>query len=235
MGLWPGDEYFGYRYDYSSEFVAVMKELWEKGVSDFAGRFFTMKDCRLLPHPSQPITIVSAGQSDRGMRFVSEYCDYSFVATGGVNNPTAIAPTIARLNTATAGAARRIGALVLVMIIADETDEAAEAKLRRTTPAPISRRSPGWGRRAAWTRTPAKESTAAMLAKAEANATASYLQTLCGSYATVAAALDEMASIDGVAGVMLAFDDFVLGVEQFGRHIQPLMKSRAHIPTAAAA
>ncbi len=28
MGLWPGDEYFGYRYDYSSEFVAVMRELW---------------------------------------------------------------------------------------------------------------------------------------------------------------------------------------------------------------
>ena len=49
---------------------------------------------------------------------------------------------------------------------------------------------------------------------------------LIGSYATVARLLDEMAEIEGVAGVMLTFDDFVIGVEQFGQRIQPLMKSR---------
>src|SRR5260221_14782657 len=63
MGLWPGDEYFGYRYDYSSEFVAVMRELWEKGVSNFKGRHFTMNGCRLLPHPRAPISVVSAGRA----------------------------------------------------------------------------------------------------------------------------------------------------------------------------
>ena len=235
MGLWPGDEYFGYRYDYSSEFVAVMRELWEKGESNFEGRFFTMKDCKLLPHPSRPITIVSAGQSDRGMRFVSDYCDYCFVATNGVNNPASIAPTIARLNKATSGAARPIGALVLIMIIADETDEAAEAKLRRYN-AGADREALAWmGLQSGMDKKATKESTAALLGNADQNATASYLQTLCGSYATIAAALDEMAAISGVAGVMLAFDDFVLGMEQFGGHIQPLMKSRGHIPTAAAA
>ena len=50
---------------------------------------------------------------------------------------------------------------------------------------------------------------------------------LVGSYATVARLLDEMAEIEGLAGVMLTFDDFVIGVEQFGQRIQPLMKSRA--------
>ena len=44
---------------------------------------------------------------------------------------------------------------------------------------------------------------------------------LIGSYATVARLLDEMAEIDGLAGVMLTFDDFVIGVEQFGQRIQP--------------
>lgn len=29
MGLWPGDDHFGKRYDYSSEYVRVMQELWE--------------------------------------------------------------------------------------------------------------------------------------------------------------------------------------------------------------
>ena len=235
MGLWPGDEYFGHRYDYSSEFVTVMKELWDKGESDFKGRFFTMDGCQLLPHPSQPITIVSAGQSERGMRFVSDHSDYNFVATTGLNNPKAIAPTIERLNRATTGAGRTIGALVLIMVIADETDAAAHAKLRHYDAGADLEALAWMGSQSGMDKKASKESTAALLADAEQNAQASYLQTLCGSYATVAAALDEVASVEGVAGVMLAFDDFVLGMEQFGRHIQPLMKSRAHIPAAAAA
>jgi pyrimidine oxygenase len=35
-----------------------------------------------------------------------------------------------------------------------------------------------------------------------------------------------MAGIEGLAGVMLTFDDFIIGVEQFGQRIQPLMRSR---------
>ncbi len=38
--------------------------------------------------------------------------------------------------------------------------------------------------------------------------------------------LDEMATVPGVRGVMLTFDDFVIGMEQFGQRIQPLMKCR---------
>ena len=52
---------------------------------------------------------------------------------------------------------------------------------------------------------------------------------LIGSYATVARLLDEMSEIEGLAGVMLTFDDFVIGVEQFGQRIQPLMRSRANL------
>ena len=56
---------------------------------------------------------------------------------------------------------------------------------------------------------------------------------LIGSYASVARMLDEMAEIPGLAGVMLTFDDFVIGVEQFGQRIQPLMKSRRNLAAAA--
>ena len=31
MGLWPGDEHFRKRYDYSTEYVDVLRELWETG------------------------------------------------------------------------------------------------------------------------------------------------------------------------------------------------------------
>ena len=50
--------------------------------------------------------------------------------------------------------------------------------------------------------------------------------TLVGSYATVAKLLDECASVPATKGIMLTFDDFVIGMEQFGKRIQPLMKSR---------
>ncbi len=53
--------------------------------------------------------------------------------------------------------------------------------------------------------------------------------TLVGSYANVARMLDEIATVPGMQGVMLTFDDFLEGVEAFGQKIQPLMQSRRHI------
>src|SRR5882762_10273098 len=44
MGLWPGDEYFGSRYDYVAEYVRILRELWATGRSDFKGEFFKMDD-----------------------------------------------------------------------------------------------------------------------------------------------------------------------------------------------
>jgi pyrimidine oxygenase len=41
-----------------------------------------------------------------------------------------------------------------------------------------------------------------------------------------------LASIPGTSGVLLTFDDFVAGVEKFGRHIQPKMKRIAHLRSA---
>ncbi len=55
--------------------------------------------------------------------------------------------------------------------------------------------------------------------------------TLIGSYAEVAAMLDEMSEVPGTGGVMLTFDDFLEGIEKFGKYVQPLMKSRAHMST----
>lgn len=38
--------------------------------------------------------------------------------------------------------------------------------------------------------------------------------------------LDQVAETPGVAGITLTFDDFIIGIEQFGRYIQPLKRSR---------
>ena len=44
---------------------------------------------------------------------------------------------------------------------------------------------------------------------------------LIGSFENVAKMLNELSTVDGVEGVMLTFDDFILGLEQFGEKIQP--------------
>jgi pyrimidine oxygenase len=59
--------------------------------------------------------------------------------------------------------------------------------------------------------------------------------TLVGSYAKVAGLLDEIAEMPGMKGIMLTFDDFLIGMDKFGEKIQPLMKCRAHIGAPAAA
>jgi pyrimidine oxygenase len=58
--------------------------------------------------------------------------------------------------------------------------------------------------------------------------------TFVGSFANVARMLDDVATVPGTEGVLLTFDDFVQGVEDFGQRIQPLMTSRKGVAEAAA-
>jgi pyrimidine oxygenase len=58
---------------------------------------------------------------------------------------------------------------------------------------------------------------------------------LIGSYERIAAMLDQYATIPGVSGVMLTFDDFVEGMDKFGQSIQPLMTTRQHLKSSQAA
>jgi pyrimidine oxygenase len=59
--------------------------------------------------------------------------------------------------------------------------------------------------------------------------------TIVGSYATCARLLDEAAAVPGTKGLMLTFDDFLIGMEQFGQRIQPLMATRCAAATSAPA
>jgi pyrimidine oxygenase len=227
MGLWPGEAHFERRYDYVSEYVRIMRELWTSGRSDFKGDFFQMDDCVLSPRPSGPIPIVGAGQSDRGMRFVAEYGDFNFVGAPGLNDTTGASGVVARVRSAVAKTGREVGALLLLMIIAAETDEAAFAKWERykegTDIVALQ-----WQAAQAGADSNAQEgSTASNLARVIKDPQPTGILKLIGSYQSVARMLDEIAQIPDLKGVMLTFDDFIVGMEQFGEQIQPRMKSRA--------
>ena len=232
MGLWPGESHFSRRYDYSTEYVRIMRELWDSGRCDLKGEFFQMNDCRLSPQPQAPIKIVAAGQSERGMQFGAEFCDYNFTLGQGVNTPTAYAPTNKQMLAAAARTGRDVGTYVLIMVIADETDEAAMAKWQHYK-AGTDMDALAWMFGQAGADPNATEGSTAKAITVPEGAINFNMGTLVGSYASVARMLDEAASVPGTKGLMLTFDDFLIGMEQFGQRIQPLMQSRTKVLKAA--
>jgi pyrimidine oxygenase len=234
MGVWPGNQYYGYRYDYAEEYVRVLRELWEAGRSDFKGKHFQMDDCRLLPTPSRHIPVVCAGQSDVGMALCAKYGDVQFVLGNGVNNPAGHAETNQRLLQAAAAHGRDdLGSYILTMVIADETDEAAFAKWRHYQ-AGADAEALGWmSDQFAADKTGATGSNK-QIATLPDGAVNLNMLTIVGSYANVARLLDEAGEVPGTKGLLLTFDDFLIGMEQFGQRIQPLMRSRAGRSQAAA-
>ena len=227
MGLWPGAEHYKRRYEYCAEYVTILRELWATGRSDLKGQFFQMDDCRCSPLPKAQIPIMCAGQSDAGTRFAAEHVDYNFCVSFGENTPTAVAPSVARLVKATGVTGRKCGALILIMIIAEETDTEAKAKWEHYK-AGADLEALAYRAAQAEDDPSSDKYNMANRRKLGIGTQESPINQgiLVGSYVSVARMLDELASVPGVEGAMLTFDEFVSGMEKFGTRIQPLMHSR---------
>ncbi len=127
---------------------------------------------------------------------------------------------------ATAQTGRKCGALLLTMIIADETDAAAMAKWEHYK-AGTDYEALAW-RDAQAKDDPSTDPFAQPNKRriGDGEKLPTNQGVLVGSYATIARLLDEVATVPGVDGVMMTFDDFVIGMEQFGTRILPLMTCR---------
>ncbi|MDP4676716.1 MAG: pyrimidine utilization protein A [Actinomycetes bacterium] len=226
MGLWPGDEYFAQRYDYSTEYVTIMQELWANGTVTMDGEFFQMDDCHMKPIPSNKIEIVCAGQSERGMAFCAEFGDYQFILGTGVNTPTAYAPGNVQLLAAAEKTGRDIGSYVLFMVITGDTDEEAMAKWKLYNDG-VDTKALAWMADQADSDATADASGTAKTISLPEGAINFNMGTLVGSYESVARMLDEAGSVPGTKGIMLTFDDFIDGLKIFGEKVQPLMKTRS--------
>lgn len=234
MGMWPGDEFFGNRYEYLKEYAQVLRDLWGTGSCDLKGEHFTMNDCKLSPQPQADMKIICAGSSDAGMAFSAEYADYNFCFGKGVNTPTAFRSNPERLMQATEKTGRDVKTYALFMIIADETDAAARAKWDHYK-AGADQEALEWLGLQAATDTKSGADTNVRQMSDPVSAVNINMGTLVGSYETVAKMLDEVAAVPGTGGVLLTFDDFVKGVDDFGTRIQPLMASRSNVKLAETA
>jgi pyrimidine oxygenase len=118
---------------------------------------------------------------------------------------------------------------VLFMIIFDETDEAAVAKWDKYREG-TDHDALAWVAEQSGKDTKAdSSSTARRLVSTLGDKVNMNGGALIGSYESIARMLDEISEVDGLKGVMLTFDEFLSGVDNFGQRVQPLMKSRAKI------
>ena len=230
MGLWPGDEYFGKRYQYLSEYVHVLKDLWGTGYSDFKGEFFKMDNCQVKPQPQKDIKIICAGQSDDGLAFSAKYANYNFVFGKGLNTPTAFAPINDRLKAQTEKTGRDVSTLALFMVIAAETDEEAMKKWESYNEGADLEAISWLQNQGAKDTTSGSDTNIRHMASSVSPVNIN-MGTLVGSYTKVASMLDEISEVKGTEGILLTFDDFVQGVNDFGEKIQPLMISRIDVDT----
>lgn len=233
MGMWPGDDYFGKRYEYLSEYVQILRDLWATGQSDLKGEFFTMNDCQVKPIPKGDMKIICAGQSDTGLEFSAKYADYNFVFGKGLNTPTAYAAINDRLKVHTDKTGRNVPTYVLFMVIADETDEKAQAKWQSYNDGADLEAIDWLQSQGGKDKKSGKDTNIRHMASSVSPVNIN-MGTLVGSFENVASMLDEIAEVQGTDGVLLTFDDFVQGVEDFGSKIQPLMKSRINVDTPVA-
>ncbi|GAB6902025.1 LLM class flavin-dependent oxidoreductase [Kineosporia succinea] len=223
MGLWPGDDFYRYRYDYAQEYAHILRALWEHGKLTHHGRF-DLDDCQVLPTPEHGVKLISAGQSPRGQEFCARYCDYHFSAVG---DPAAVAAMNRRTHELAAGHGRSVTSLNLATIVLGDTDADARRKVELYTEgADVEAIGFMTGQYSLDT---AKDGSSASVVSGHGGPRPSPFyggaEPIVGSAATVAAQLEEMAAIEGTGGIMLVFDDFIEGVARFGAEVRPLLSS----------
>jgi pyrimidine oxygenase len=215
MGLWRGDDYFKYRYEYAAEYLEVLRKLWSHGRTSYDGRFFQLADCKSLPIPSRTVPIICAGQSDRGINFTAQHADFGFLG-GQDDSLEELGRLNRKLQSAAEGFGRQVGAYVLLTVIAEETDALALAKRDHFV---------GHSDRAAmaeWARVAGLDMSRATY-KDLAVQTFMAIPYVVGSYQTVTDYLDGLAE-QGVAGVCFIFPDYATDLQILVDHVLPRLR-----------
>jgi pyrimidine oxygenase len=125
MGLYP-ENFESFRYEYTAEWLHVVKRLWTEESVTFHGQYFDLEDCHSDPKPIQKPypPIVCATSSERGFQFVAEECDYAFLAantTARFNEASLKAKAIAR------SYGREVKTQAHLILVLGETEAEAQA------------------------------------------------------------------------------------------------------------
>jgi len=234
MDLWPGDDYYDRRYDYASEYVQVMREMWRDGKTSFKGEYFNMDEATCYPCSGRELPIVTAGQSTAGQMYTAHYGDYNFVFGDRKLLPTITKPMLEEAEKV----GRTVGTYALFTIIMGETDEEAAAKTQHIVDGQDIEALKNIVGSASMD--PQTGGTSAHFVNGltappeEGNLTFMSFPVIQGSYESVAEQIATMQRDTGVAGVLMTFVDYVPDIKIFGEKVLPLIKEKYAALQAAA-
>lgn len=220
MGMWPGDEYFGYRYEYATEYATILRELWATGRSDFQGEYFQLDDCRLGASVPIEIPVAAAGASARGRQFAAEFADFNFTMA---YDKESIEAANAQLGEAASLSGRDVRVLSSRMVIIDDSDELAMKKIAHYN---AGADAEALANQKGHYATDAKGTSSSAAAKSIQTYQAvdpNGPSLFAGSPRTVAQKFNELAAMGGLEGVLMDFDDFGAGLDRFGEEVIPLL------------
>lgn len=238
MGLWPGDWYYKARYDYATEYVTILRELWTTGRSSFKGEYFQLEDCYLAPQPTTNVPLVAAGMSDRGIAFTTGLADYQFT----VGDLDSLTELVGQVNEKAAAAKRDVGVYAAINIIpgatASEARERAQLYLDNVDEEALMNLTvannpvlPGASGSAGMAKN--LESMPDLSPVTDDREDAALIggavlggPTLVGSFEQIARALDRMSFEAKITGAMITVPDFEVDLDNFIEQVIPRMRSR---------
>ncbi|WP_297508390.1 LLM class flavin-dependent oxidoreductase [uncultured Caulobacter sp.] len=216
MSAWDDSLSHDDRYALAEEWTTIVKRLWAEDSVDFAGRYFTMKDCQSKPKPlSRPRPeLICAGMSDRGFQFSVREADACFI---GGRSRAGHRDASRRAKALAAALGKSVRVYAMCTIIHAESDAGAEARVRRYADGAdigaILSMLASWG-------VPADR------LDATAKAQGPFMtETVIGSPATCRERVESFMTECELDGLMLIFPDYDEGLAMFGGEILPGLRA----------
>ncbi|MGN9841861.1 LLM class flavin-dependent oxidoreductase [Nonomuraea sp. H19] len=128
FGLWDADLSHADRYRMTTEWTQAVTRLWSEHAVTMKSDFFTLDNCESRPHPETRPTLISAGRSAGAREFQAAYADGAFLGADTLEEMRALSRDV---HDKAAKLGRTVKTYSMLTVVQDETDAAAEEKVRR--------------------------------------------------------------------------------------------------------
>jgi pyrimidine oxygenase len=215
MNAWDETLDHDSRYDLTEEWTAIVTRLWSQPRVDFAGKYFTIKDCVSDPKPQRRPDLICAGMSARGFEFSVKHADICFI---GGRDQAETRDASLRAKTLAAKLGKTIKTYAMCTIVHGPSDTAAEATAAKYREGLDEGAVLGILESYGAT---FHGSDNAMAARAKG---AFMAHTVIGSPASCAQQMEDFIKACDLDGLMLTFADYHEGVAVTGREILPRLR-----------
>jgi pyrimidine oxygenase len=227
MGLFP-DNFEDFRYEYTEEWLTLVKRLWTEESVTHKGKYFTLDDCQSFPHPVQStVPVVCATSSERGFQFIADHCTDGFF--GGTTIESKIGRS-RRIKEVAAAQGRKVRTHTLVSLIQGDDDADADRLFEHYQAGADEEAIESIYKKRAGKKQ--EDRITILRDRFEHDRTRIFyggLPFVAGPERT-AEMIEELVVGGDIDGVMFTFPDFRLGIKRFGESVMPLLKKRGLVP-----